>query len=293
MQAFAEANAGRQCYTIRTVSPFRSVTTHQGLELSSLEPLPEIADGALIVVPGMPYDATQTLDRRAIRWLRRSYENGATIASVCTGSFALGEAGLLDGRPCTTHWSRVGELQRRFPRARVVADRLFVFDDRIVTSAGIASGVDMALAIIERHHGPQLAARIAREMVVYIRRDDTQKQTSVYLEYRTHLHPGIHRVQDFIVQHPAADTSLAQLASIASMSERNLTRLFRQATGITIKDYSTRVRVELASTLLHDPALSLDAVAMQCGYANARQLRRVWTAAHGVPPGITRRRDAK
>jgi transcriptional regulator GlxA family with amidase domain len=256
--------------------------------LSSLEPLPELGAGAMVIVPGMPYRATQNFDRAAIRWLRHCYENGATVASVCTGSFALGEAGLLDGRFCTTHWSRVGELERRFPKAKVVADRLFVFEDRIMTSAGIAAGIDMALAIIEKQHGPRLAAQVAREMVIYIRRDGAQEQTSVYLDYRTHLHPGIHRVQDFITQNPSRDTSLTHLASIGSMSERNLTRLFRQTTGITIKEYTTRVRLELARSLLHDPSLSLDAVAMKCGWSNARQFRRVWHEVHGTPPSAAR-----
>src|SRR5205085_89587 len=133
----------RKRYRLRTVSTRPSLSTEQGLMLSSLEALPELGADALVIVPGMPYRATQNFDRAAIRWLRRCYENGATVASVCTGSFALGEAGLLDGRVCTTHWSRISELGRRFPKARVVADRLFVFEDRIMTSAGIAAGIDM------------------------------------------------------------------------------------------------------------------------------------------------------
>jgi transcriptional regulator GlxA family with amidase domain len=252
--------------------------------LADLEPLPETDERSLIVVPGMPYRATQKRNAPALRWLKRAYERGATIASVCTGAFIVGDAGLLDGRRCTTHWSRVDELARRFPGARVVADRLFVVEGRIVTSAGIASGIDMALALIEAKDGPLVAAEVAREMVVYIRRDGGQDQTSIYLDYRTHLHPGIHRAQDWIVRNPARDISLDALAGIAAVSRRHLTRLFRQLTGISIKEYSTRVRLELARALLNDPALTVDSIAQRCGFTSARHLRRLWIDAFGITP---------
>jgi transcriptional regulator GlxA family with amidase domain len=284
MQAFDAANDARPRYALRTVSTCETIRTHQGLTLANLEPLPEVDESALIVVPGMPYRATGHFDMKAVRWLRRAYEAGAMIASVCSGSFVLGEAGLLDGRRCTTHWSLIDDLQRRFPRARVLADRLFVSDGSLVTSAGIASGIDMALALIERKHGPLAAAEVAREMVVYLRRDGSQEQTSVYLDYRTHLHPGVHKVQDWLVQNPSRQVTLDALAGVGAMSRRNLTRLFRQATGISIAEYRTRVRVELARSLLQDPTLSIENVARRCGFTGARQLRRVWQTAFGASP---------
>ncbi len=284
MQAFDTANEARPRYALRTVSTRKSIRTHQGVILAGLEPLPEVDERALIVVPGMPYRATERFEMMVVRWLRRAHEAGAMIASVCTGSFVLGEAGLLEGRRCTTHWSRIGELQRRFPRARVLADRLFVADGSVVTSAGIASGIDMALALIERKHGPLAAAEVAREMVVYLRRDGGQEQTSVYLDYRTHLHPGVHKVQDWLVQNPSRPVTLDTLAGVGAMSRRNLTRLFRQATGITIAGYRTRVRVELARSLLQDPTLSIERVAQRCGFTGARQLRRVWQTTFGASP---------
>jgi transcriptional regulator GlxA family with amidase domain len=175
-------------------------------------------------------------------------------------------------------------LRQRFPRARVVENRLFVSDGPVTTSAGIASGIDMALALIERLHGPLAAAAVAREMVVYIRRDGAHEQESIYLDYRTHLHPGIHRVQDWLTQHPHEKTTLGELAQVAGMSTRNLTRLFRATTGLSIKEFSTRVRLELARTLLHDPELTVDGVANRCGFDNARQLRRAWKEAFGGTP---------
>jgi transcriptional regulator GlxA family with amidase domain len=288
LQAFHEANRVQPHYQIRSCSTQTRVRSDQGLVLSDLEPLPAAGPHDLVVVPGMPYHATKRLDRAAVRWLMSAARVGAQIASVCTGAFVLGEAGLLDGRRCTTHWSRTAELQRRFPAARVIDNRLFVSDGSIMTSAGIASGIDMALAIIERADGPLLAAGIAREMVVYIRRDGGHDQRSIYLDYRTHLQPGIHRVQDWITQRPGERITITALASIAGMSARNLTRRFREVTGITIKDFMTRIRLELARDLLHDPGLTVEAVANRCGFESARQLRRVWRHAFGGTPTTAR-----
>ncbi len=274
LQALSDANRGRQRYRIRICATRPRIESHQGVVLSDLEPLPDVTGDALVVVPGMPYRATEKIERKVARWIAQAARNGAHIASVCTGAFVLGEAGLLDGRRCTTHWSRTAELAQRYPRAKVLEDRLYVTDGAVTTSAGIASGIDMALAFIEQADGPIVAAEVAREMVVYLRRDGAQEQRSVYLDYRTHLHPGVHRVQDWIVQNPATRATLDALAGIAGMSPRSLTRTFRGATGISVLAFTTRVRIELARTLLHDPGLSMDAVAQKCGMS-ARQLRRL------------------
>ena len=269
LQAFSEAKR----YRTRLCATRERIRSHQGIVFADLEPLPDVSAESLVVVPGMPYAETERIERRVTKWLAQAAESGAHIASVCTGAFALGEAGLLDGRRCTTHWSRTAELQKRFPRSRVLEDRLFVTDGNLTTSAGIASGIDMALALIEQTDGPLVAAEVAREMVVYLRRDGSQEQESVYLDFRTHLHPGVHRVQDWIVRNPARHATLFDLADIAGMSSRSLTRTFRRATGISVHEFSTRVRVELAKTLLHEPSLTMEAVAERAGLS-ARQLQR-------------------
>lgn len=279
LQALHEAKR----YRIRLCATTKRIASAQGVVLSDLDPLPSDPGDALVIVPGMPYAATQRIDRAVVRWLKNAARGGARIASVCTGAFALGEAGLLDGRRCTTHWSRTSELARRFPKARVLTDRLFVSDE-VITSAGIASGIDMTLALIEQADGPLVAAEVAREMVVYLRRDGAQEQQSIYLDFRTHLNPGVHRVQDAIVRDPGRRTSIEELGTLAGMSARNLTRNFRRATGLSINEFATRVRLELARTLLHDPALTVEAVANRCGFATARQFRRVWQDAFGGTP---------
>jgi transcriptional regulator GlxA family with amidase domain len=274
LQTLSEANRARERYRIRLCATTPRIVTDQGVVLSELEPLPEAPGNALVIVPGMPYRTTEKIERKVTRWIADAARGGAHMASVCTGAFVLGEAGLLDGRRCTTHWSRTAELARRFPRARVLDDRLYVTDGEVTTSAGIASGIDMALAFIEQADGPIVAAEVAREMVIYLRRDGGHEQHSVYLDYRTHLHPGVHRVQDWIVRNPAARVTLEALADVAGMSARSLTRTFRGATGISVLEFTTRVRLELARTLMHDPGLSVAAVAQRCGMS-ARQLRRL------------------
>lgn len=296
VQVFHEANrcvgdSGGK-YEVLTCSVQPRVRTDQGLWLSDLTPLPEPAPDDLVIVPGFGMAAFATLEPAVPAWLRAAHERGARVGSVCTGAFVLGQAGLLDGRRCTTHWSRVDDLQRRFPRARVLANRLFVDDGPVTTSAGIASGIDMALSLVERAHGPLVTAAAARELVVYLRRDGGHHQQSVYLDYRTHLHPGVHRVQDWLVAHPGEHATLEDLAGIAAMSPRNLTRVFRQATGISIKEFATRLRLELARNLLHDPNLTVEAVAARCGFESARQLRRLWKDTFGTSPRNAGTRDA-
>jgi transcriptional regulator GlxA family with amidase domain len=289
VEVFHAANGLGGDYRVRTAGPEPAVRSRQGLALAELEPLPEgIGEGDVVIVPGMPIDAVRAVPAAVHAWVRQAYDRGAHVCSVCIGAFVLADAGLLHGRQCTTHWSRIADLRARHAGARVLDNRLFVDDGRITTSAGIASGIDMALSMVERRHGPLVAAAVARELVIYLRRDGAHQQQSVYLDYRTHLHPGIHRVQDWLVAHPAEKTTLEALGRMAFMSPRHLTRIFRQATGISIKEFTTRLRLELARDLLNDPGLTVEAVAARCGFETPRQLRRVWKEAFGTTPGVAR-----
>ena len=290
VQAFHEAKMLGLPYEISYCATAPDVQSAQGLGLSGLEPLPDVRRGDRVIVPGFAVMDTR-VPPKLVAWLRRAHDAGVELCSVCTGAFALGEAGVLDGKMCTTHWRRGPGAPPRFPRAHVVGDRLFVEDDGIVTSAGIAAGIDMALALIERDAGPVVAGEVAREMVVYIRRDGAHDQDSVYLDYQTHLSPGIHQLQQHLVANPGSRETLGDLARIAGMSERNLTRVFKRATGISIHDYRERLRVERARDLMRNPTMTLDAVASACGFADGRQLRRVWSARFGMPPSAARSRE--
>jgi transcriptional regulator GlxA family with amidase domain len=258
------------------------VRSAQGLTLSSLEPLPAPLAGDLILVPGTSSATLAKLDRAAHPWLRAAHAAGATIAAVCSGAFTLARAGLLDSRRCTTHWKLTAELAREVPSARVLDNRLFVDEGDVVTSAGVVSGIDMALALVEKHHGPLVVARVAREMVVYLRRAGDDAQTSVYLDHRTHLHPGVHRVQDFLVAHPERKPTLDELARVAAMSPRNLARVFRRATALTPKQFAHKVKLQVARDLAGDPQRTVEQIAASCGFEDGRQLRRLWKQTFGT-----------
>jgi transcriptional regulator GlxA family with amidase domain len=148
----------------------------------------------------------------------------------------------------------------------------------------MTSGIDMALFILEENYGPVLTSKVAREMVVFIRRAGGQSQESIYLDFRTHIHPAIHTVQDYILHHPAEKNSIEELAQMVNMSERNLTRLFKKHTGISIHDYKTRSRLAHAENLLKHPGYTIDYIAGQCGFKDGRQLRRLWEECYGKSP---------
>ena len=281
VQVFHEAAQLGGAYRLVHVSHRPRVRSAQGLELSALGSLPAPRAGDLVLVPGTESARLDRLDA-PWAWLRKAHAAGARLASVCSGAFALARAGLLDGRRCTTHWKVIDRLRAEHPAARVLDDRLFVEDGSIITSAGVASGIDMALAIVEKDHGPLVAARVAREMVVYLRRDGERGQASVYLDHRSHLDPGVHRVQDWLVAHPEVKPSLDGLARLAAMSPRNLSRVFRRATGVTPKQFALRVKAQVARDLLGDPQRTIEGIAASCGFEDARQLRRLWKRSFGV-----------
>lgn len=291
VQVLDEASRLGGGYRIVFCGASKRVRSAQGLVLADLEPLGDVGPGDLVLVPGT---CSNTLDRldAPLDWLRDAAEKGARMASVCSGAFVLGRVGLLDGRRCTTHWNLVDRLRAEHPAARVLENRLFVEDGNLITSAGVASGIDMALAIVEEDHGPLVAARVAREMVVYLRRAGDAQQRSVYLDHRTHLHPGVHRVQDFIVAHPEAKPKLAELAHIAGMSPRNLARVFHRATCLTPRQFAGKVKLQVARDLVADPERTVEAIAASCGFEDARQLRRLWKQAFGVSIRTFRERSA-
>lgn len=208
-------------------------------------------------------------------WLQQSYELGVHICSVCTGAFLLAEAGLLDGRKCTTHWKRTTELQERYPQANVANDILFTEDDRIFTSAGVTAGVDLALFVVSRLTNENVSYQVARELVVYLRRSGTDSQQSIFMKYRNHIHTGIHKAQDYLQENIHQKISLGQLADTACMSARNLTRTFKRETGITVNEYTTLIRKSLLREFSKDPNMSCKQMARQCGLKSERQVLRL------------------
>ncbi|RYE47745.1 MAG: helix-turn-helix domain-containing protein, partial [Sphingobacteriales bacterium] len=214
-------------------------------------------------------------ERAFFQWLKACVEKKVTVCSICNGAFALGEAGLLDGIECTTHWRRIEQLQARFPKSKVLADVLYVKSNHVYTSAGVSAGIDLSLSILEDLKGPLFTHKVARSLVVYHRRSHNHKQESIYLDYRNHINPQVHQVQDYLIEHLTEDNSIESLAEIVAMSPRNLSRVFKEKTGTTVLEYLTQLRIEKATTLLNNPNYTLEYIASQCGFKTARQLQRI------------------
>jgi len=282
-------------YELGYVAERPDVLSAQGMTLRVETRWPELGPDDLVLVPGWRAPALRRhpgIGREFAARLAGHHARGGTVASVCAGADALGRAGLLDGRRCTTHHALQDELAERYPKATVVRDVLFVVDGRVVTSAGIASGIDLALHLVATWHGPGAAARVARSMVVYARRNGEEPQASVMLRHRAHLNDVVHRVQDVIDARFTERLTLAELAAAAGVSERTLTRLFRRATGLTPLRYQQLLRLERAEHLIGRGA-TVEAAARAVGFQDARMLRRLRSRSAERPrPGSGRIRPA-
>jgi transcriptional regulator GlxA family with amidase domain len=199
-------------------------------------------------------------------------------------------AGLLAGRECTTHHEHLEELRSVEPRARVLANRIFVEDGSVATSAGVTAGLDLALHVIGRQLGPHVAAEVARGLVVYLRRAGTDPALSPWVMHRNHLHPAVHRVQDAVTRDPAAAWSSARLAAVACTGPRNLARLFAEHARCSPLDYVQLIRFAFAKQLVTESRLDLERVATRAGFGSAQHLRRVWARWEARPPSAFRSR---
>ena len=235
--------------------------------------------GDFVFVPGMDNDYVNSIpfkaEREFFNWLKECSDQSITVCSICSGAFALGHAGLLKDTECTTHWRRVDALQQQFPRSKVVADILYIKSNNVYTSAGISAGIDLALAILEELKGALFTHKVARGLVVYHRRSGTHKQQSIYLDYRNHINPQIHEVQDYLIDNLSKENDIESLAAMVGMSPRNLSRVFKEKTGSTVLEYLTLLRKEYASTMLNNPEYTIEYIASKCGFKTARQLQRI------------------
>ncbi|HEV2638797.1 MAG TPA: DJ-1/PfpI family protein [Actinocrinis sp.] len=282
-QVFSTATDHGYGYRMHYVAEQETVPTVQGLPVHTQTAWPDLTPDDLVLVAGWRVHrlvGPVPFGRDTVARLARHHADGGTVMSVCSGADALGEAGLLDGRRCTTHHDIQDDLAARYPRATVVRDVLYVVDGRVASSAGIASGIDLALHLVATRHGAAAAARVARDMVVYARRNGDEMQASAMLRHRAHLSDLAHHAQDEIESRFTGHLPLADLAASCGVSERTLTRRFAEATGLTPLRYQSLLRVERAEHLIGHGA-TVEAAARAVGFQDARMLRRLRAAAHG------------
>ena len=274
-------------------------TTSIGLSLAGLERLPDrLPDDAYVVVSGsmgaVPDPASVAAERAELaQWLRRVIVPGITLVTICSGALLAASAGLFGGRACTTHSDCIEDLRRLAPTAEVLENRLFVEDGDCFSSAGISTGTDLMLHIVSKLTSAPVALAVARTMVIYMRRSGSDPQLSPWLSGRNHLHPAIHRIQDAIMADPARDWSLPQLADLAHLSERHMTRLFREQAGLSVTTYVNLMRVTLAREILSHSRLDMEAVAERAGFSSPRHFRRIWSQHNALPPSHYRTSDQR
>jgi len=294
LEAFASArdDNGARLYAPRVWSVgARQVRSESGLRLCADAPAPARARGDLLIVPGgAGVREPQTLDRLAT-WIRRNHAGFNRIAAVCTGAYAIAEAGLADGRTVATHWAHARDLQRRYPKVSVDADALFLKDGRFYSSGGVTAGIDLALEIIEADCGSRAAMEAARELVVFLRRTGAQAQFSEPLKMQAAAAGRLKDVCRWAASNLSGDLSVEALAARAGLSSRQFARRFHEAFGAPPASYLKTMRLDAARTLLAQGA-SVAQAAAATGFKSADVFRRAFERQFGVAPSEYRRRFA-
>jgi len=270
-------------FRIEFAGPQPSARGSVGVQLSGLAPLPAAWDDdvlAWLVLVGQPGDGPDLSGpaaRTLLHWLRgqRLAPGRLELVTVCAGALVAAHAGLLAGRRATTHHHHLAQLAAAEPRCEVVANRVFVADPPVYSSAGVTTGIDLLLHRIAQVCGDAIAAQVAQTLVVALRRGPHDPELSPFLAHRDHLHPALHRVQDAVSGQPQAAWTVPRMAAVAHVSERHLTRLFVEHAGVAPLAYLRRLRLASAQLALGAGA-SVTQAAAQAGFGSDTQLRRAW-----------------
>jgi transcriptional regulator GlxA family with amidase domain len=279
-------------YGLRTVAlDAGPVTSSSGLSVNAEAARPFAGADTLVVVGGRGTDAA-VADPRYAAWIRAASSRVRRVASVCNGAFLLAEAGLLDGRRATTHWSNAADLAQRYPAVTVDADPIFIREGegRVSTSAGVTSGIDLALALVEEDLGSAAARRIARQLVVFVQRPGNQRQFSVQLTAQRPVREPVRDLLAHIAEHPETDLSVPALAARVGLSERQFLRVFPAETRHSPAGYVEAARVEAACRLLETTDDGLERIARVCGFGTLRTLQRSFQRVLAVAPHEYRER---
>ncbi|NNH75823.1 GlxA family transcriptional regulator [Nocardia uniformis] len=266
-----------------------AVTTSAGTSLTVNAAFADIRGAHTVLVPGSAHLPHAPAPRELVAAIPAFVQSSHRIASVCTGAFALAEAGILDGRRATTHWRHTETLARAHPRITVEPDAIYVRDGSVYTSAGVSAGIDLALALVEEDEGADLAREVARDLVVFLQRPGGQSQFSVASRLPRPRHAPLRALLDQILANPAADHSLPAMAARAALSVRHLTRLFREHLATTPAAFVETVRLEAAQAML-ESGESVTQAAHRSGLGSDESLRRVFLRHLGVTPSAYRAR---
>ncbi len=284
---------------LRFMAPQATSLSSVGAQLAGLEPLPaRLAAPAWVVVVGKTGTgkarADDAEDRAVTQWLARlrpGITPGLRLVTVCSGALLAAAAGLLAGRRVTTHHLDLDHLQELAPQAQVLANRVFVQDGEVWSSAGVTAGIDLGLHLVSEHFGPVIAAHVAQRMAVALRRGPDDPQLSPFLAHRQHLNARLHRVQDAVARAPREPWDAQRMAELASTTPRTLSRLFVEHAGTTPLAWLRGLRLAMARSALAAGS-SVAQAAEVAGFSSDLQLRRAWvaTGAPGVPSGRSRPR---
>lgn len=282
--------SGGPAYDIElTAARAGPLRTSGGLELTVARPFGETEPAdILLVAGGIGWEAAAD-DAALLAALRRAAAGAGRVGSICTGALVLAAAGLLRGRRVTTHWAYCDRLARLEPSCEVAPDAIFVQDGRLFTSAGVTTGMDLALELVEQDWGKAVAVAVAQELVIYRKRTGGQAQFSRYLEAERRQ-DRLGELQLWILDHLDEDLPLERLAQAAGLSPRHFSRRFKAELGVTPAAYVARARLEEARRRLEGGAVSLKDVARSCGFADEQNLRRAFRRELGVAPSAYRER---
>jgi transcriptional regulator GlxA family with amidase domain len=239
-----------------------------------------------IIVSGGDIARSMTALKQIVAWLRRT--KARRTASVCSGAYLLAEAGMLDGRRATTHWNSTDDFNRRYPKVKLDAERIFIRDGDVWTSAGITAGIDLALALIEDDLGPEIARRTAQQLVVHQRRPGGQSQFSALVELGGQTGRFVELIEWMRAQ-LAEPLTVERLAERAAMSPRNFARAFTAETGTTPAKAVERMRLETARMAIETSHASFELIAEDAGFGDPGRMRRAFLRAFGMPPQALRR----
>jgi transcriptional regulator GlxA family with amidase domain len=294
LEAFATANAvaHRPLYRLAIAGmSMAPVETSLGIRITPSVAVADLREPIdTLLVSGGYGQAEASCDQGLLAWLKTGRRRARRCGSICTGAFVLAAAGLLDGKRATTHWAMAEELGRRYPKVAVEVDRIFVRDGSVYPSAGVTAGIDLALGMIEEDHGRSLALRVARSLVVHLKRTGGQSQFSNLLLAQFAASPPVRLVQEWALENLAADLSVKALAMRAHMSERTFRRAFADETGETPRDFVERIRIDAARGLFEEAQLTVQSVATRCGFETVDNLRRAFVRRLGVTPQQYRQR---